>query len=146
MEWIFTADQLAETARGFWAYYPHGRVFTVDGPMGAGKTTFIKALCAARGVEDNTASPTFSIINQYQYHNGDGGEQTIYHLDLYRLRDEEEAISAGVEDVLYQQAICFIEWPEIIAPLLPPETIHLQLSVLPDQRRVLREISDALDK
>lgn len=135
MEWTFSADQLAETATSFWQHYKEQRIFTLEGSMGAGKTTFVKALCAAKGVADATASPTFSIINQYTY--GEGG--VIYHLDLYRLRDEEEAIGAGVEDTLYREgAICFVEWPDIIAPLLPPETVRLQLSVLPDQRRYLQ--------
>ncbi|SFE32129.1 tRNA threonylcarbamoyladenosine biosynthesis protein TsaE [Chitinophaga sp. CF118] len=135
MEWIFSEEQLPATVQLFWQYYKEQHVFTLEGPMGAGKTTLVKALCAARGVEDATASPTFSIINQYL--SGDG--QPIYHLDLYRLRDEEEAIAAGVEDTIYQPgAICFIEWPDIIAPLLPSDTIRLQLSVLPDQKRLLR--------
>lgn len=135
MEWIFSEEQLPAIAQNFWQYYKEQHVFTLEGPMGAGKTTFVKALCAAKGVEDATASPTFSIINQYI----SGDKQPIYHLDLYRLRDEEEAIAAGVEDTIYQQgAICFIEWPEIIAPLLPPGTVRLQLSVLSDQKRRLR--------
>jgi tRNA threonylcarbamoyladenosine biosynthesis protein TsaE len=135
MEWTFSADQLAATAQSFWQHYQGQRVFTLQGVMGAGKTTFVKALCAAKGVADTTASPTFSIINQYK----DGNGNAIYHLDLYRLRDEEEAIAAGVEDTLYQEgAICFVEWPDIIEPLLPPDTVHLQLTVLPDQKRLLR--------
>jgi len=134
MEWIFSAEQLPEIAAAFWQSYGEHQVFTLEGVMGAGKTTLVKALCAARGVEDTTASPTFSIINQYRSRDG----QVIYHLDLYRLRDEEEAIGAGVEETIYQPgAICFIEWPDVIEPLLPPETIRLQLTVLPDQKRLL---------
>ena len=140
MEWIFSLDELPQTATDFWAHFPGQRVFTVEGPMGAGKTTFIKALCAARGVEDATASPTFAIINQYVYHNGQGQPHSIYHLDLYRLRDEEEAIAAGVEDTLYQEGICFVEWPGIIARLLPADTVGLQLEVLPDRRRRLTQL------
>ena len=134
MEWTFSAEQLPEIAAAFWQSYGEHQVFTLEGVMGAGKTTLVKALCAARGVEDTTASPTFSIINQYRSRDG----QVIYHLDLYRLRDEEEAIGAGVEETIYQPgAICFIEWPDVIEPLLPPETIRLQLTVLPDQKRLL---------
>lgn len=140
MEWIFSLDELPQTAVDFWAHFPGQRVFTVEGPMGAGKTTFIKALCAARGVEDATASPTFAIINQYVYHNGQGQPHSIYHLDLYRLRDEEEAIAAGVEDTLYQEGVCFVEWPGIIARLLPADTVGLQLEVLPDRRRRLTQL------
>ncbi|NSL89971.1 tRNA (adenosine(37)-N6)-threonylcarbamoyltransferase complex ATPase subunit type 1 TsaE [Chitinophaga sp. Mgbs1] len=139
MQWTFTLDQLPEIAGSFWSYFADKQVFTLNGPMGAGKTTLIKALCAARGVEDATASPTFSIINEYAYRDSQGQQRRIFHLDLYRLRDEDDAISAGVEDTLYQDAICFVEWPDVVAPLLPPDTIHLQLEVLPDQKRVLRE-------
>ena len=135
MEWIFSEEQLPEIAASFWQYYEGQQVFTLEGQMGAGKTTFVKALCAAKGVKDATASPTFSIINQYLSASG----TTIYHLDLYRLRDEEEAIAAGVEDTIYQHnAVCFIEWPEIIGHLLPAKTTRLQLSVLPDQKRLLK--------
>ncbi|CAL1520579.1 tRNA (adenosine(37)-N6)-threonylcarbamoyltransferase complex ATPase subunit type 1 TsaE [Chitinophaga sp. MM2321] len=141
MQWTFTLEQLPETAAAFWQYYADKQVFTLDGLMGAGKTTLIKALCAARGVQDATASPTFSIINEYAYRDAQGQPRRIYHLDLYRLRDEDDAISAGVEDTLYQDAICFVEWPGVIAPLLPPDTVHLQLEVLPDQKRILREIA-----
>lgn len=138
MEWTFSEAELPETARSFWAHFNGTRVFTLEGQMGAGKTTFIKALCAARGVEDATASPTFAIINQYVYHNGEDRPHTIYHLDLYRLRDEEEAIAAGIEDTLYQpDAVCFVEWPGIISRLLPPDTVNLHLEVLPDQQRRL---------
>ncbi|WP_343688811.1 tRNA (adenosine(37)-N6)-threonylcarbamoyltransferase complex ATPase subunit type 1 TsaE [Chitinophaga sp.] len=139
MEWTFTIAELPEVAQSFWAAYGGQQIFTLTGAMGAGKTTFVKALCAAKGVEDTTASPTFSIINQYTYRTNDGATRNIYHLDLYRLRDEEEAIGAGVEDTLYQDgAICFVEWPDIIENLLPEDTIRLQLTVLPDQRRQLR--------
>jgi tRNA threonylcarbamoyladenosine biosynthesis protein TsaE len=143
MQWTFTLDQLPETARLFWEHFAGKRVFTLDGPMGAGKTTLVKALCAARGVEDATASPTFSIINEYAYRDAQGQQQRIYHLDLYRLRDEDDAISAGVEDTLYRDGICFVEWPQLVAHMLPPETVHLQLKVLPGQKRALREIASS---
>ncbi|RBL93973.1 tRNA (adenosine(37)-N6)-threonylcarbamoyltransferase complex ATPase subunit type 1 TsaE [Chitinophaga flava] len=145
MQWTFTLEQLPEIAGAFWEYFGDKQVFTLNGPMGAGKTTMIKALCAAKGVADATASPTFSIINEYGYLDPQGRPRRIYHLDLYRLKDENDAISAGVEDTLYQDAISFVEWPDVIAPLLPPDTVHLQLEVLPDQKRVLREIA-ASDK
>jgi tRNA threonylcarbamoyladenosine biosynthesis protein TsaE len=139
MEWIFSEEQLASTAESFWQYYKGQHVFTLEGPMGAGKTTFVKALCAAKGVEDATASPTFSIINEYAYREKNGQLSSIYHLDLYRLRDEEEAIAAGVEDTIYHEnAISFVEWPEVISHLLPPDTIRLRLFVLPDKKRLLQ--------
>ena len=78
--------------------------------MGSGKTTFIHALCDVLGVTDAVGSPTFSIINQYQMADG----QTLYHLDLYRINDDEEAVQAGIEEVLYSGDYCMVEWPEKI--------------------------------
>ncbi|WP_291910948.1 tRNA (adenosine(37)-N6)-threonylcarbamoyltransferase complex ATPase subunit type 1 TsaE [Chitinophaga sp. CB10] len=139
MQWTFSLDELPEIAKDFWRQYGDKKVFTLDGPMGAGKTTLVKALCAAAGVEDTTASPTFSIINEYNYRDAAGNTRRIYHLDLYRLRDEDEAITAGVEDTIYQDAVSFVEWPEVIASILPEDTVHLELRVLADQKRQLTE-------
>lgn len=138
MERIFTQEELPETARLFWEKFPDTTVFAFDGQMGAGKTTFIKALCAARSVQDVTSSPTFSIINEYHYPGPSGGDALIYHLDLYRLRNEQEALDAGVEDCLYGGGICFVEWPGIVNSLLPADTVLVQLEALPDQKRLLR--------
>lgn len=136
MKLTFSYDELPEAARHFWETFPDKQVFALDGEMGAGKTTFVKALCAAQGVEDATASPTFSIINEYRFKDGGQKERIIFHLDLYRLRSLEEAAGAGVEDCLYHpDAICFVEWPEIIEPLLPADTVYVFLSVTPDQKR-----------
>jgi len=102
--------------------------------MGAGKTTFIHALCDALEVEDSISSPTFSIINQYRTADG----QTIYHMDLYRIKDENEAINAGVEDCLFGGDICLVEWPEKAAGIFPEETLHVTISSLDDITRKLR--------
>ncbi|ASZ10892.1 tRNA (adenosine(37)-N6)-threonylcarbamoyltransferase complex ATPase subunit type 1 TsaE [Chitinophaga pendula] len=137
MEWIFSVEELPAVATSFWATFTGSHVFTLEGQMGAGKTTLVNALCTARGVLDTTASPTYAIINQYHFEDTAGQEQLIYHLDLYRLRDEEEAIAAGVEDCLYEGATCFVEWPDIVLRILPPGSVRLQLEVLPDQKRRL---------
>jgi tRNA threonylcarbamoyladenosine biosynthesis protein TsaE len=101
--------------------------------MGAGKTTFIHQLCEIRGVTDTVGSPTFSIINEYRYPGG-----SIFHIDLYRLKDEEEAIRAGVEDVLYSGEICLVEWPDRAPDIFPPDTVHVRLEVLdPDTRKII---------
>lgn len=101
--------------------------------MGAGKTTFIHGLCEAKGVTDTVGSPTFSIINEYRYPGG-----RIFHIDLYRLKDEEEAIRAGVEDVLYSGDICLVEWPERAPEIFPPDTVQIRLEVLdPDTRKII---------
>lgn len=103
--------ELAAFARRFWQQAGHTKVFLFHGEMGAGKTTVIEALCAAKGVKERMGSPTFSIINQYGYAEG-GEEKMIYHIDLYRLKDEEEVVGAGVEDCVYSGSICFVEWPQ----------------------------------
>jgi len=132
MELRFHLQEIEAAARSFWQQFPLRAVFAFHGDMGAGKTTFIHALCSVKGVTDTVGSPTFSIINEYRY-----GEGKIYHIDLYRLKDEEEAIRAGVEDVLYSGDICLVEWPDRAPGIFPPETIHVRLEVIdPDTRKI----------
>jgi tRNA threonylcarbamoyladenosine biosynthesis protein TsaE len=132
MELRFQLRDIEPAARLFWQQLPQQAVFAFHGDMGAGKTTFIHALCTVRGVTDTVGSPTFSIINEYQYAGG-----PIYHIDLYRLKDEEEAIRAGVEDVLYSGAICLVEWPDRAPGIFPPDTVELWLEVVdPDTRKI----------
>ena len=132
MELRFHLQEIEDVARFFWQQFPLRAVFAFHGDMGAGKTTFIHALCSIKGVTDTVGSPTFSIINEYRYAGG-----KIYHIDLYRLKDEEEAIRAGVEDVLYSEDICLVEWPDRAPGIFPPETIHLRLEVIdPDTRKI----------
>ena len=107
-------------------------VIAFHGNMGAGKTTFIHALCKAMGVKDVVTSPTFSIINEYRFPGG-----KIFHIDLYRLKDEEDALRAGVEDCLYSGDPCFVEWPEKAAGLFPPHTLHVFLEAEDEQTRQL---------
>jgi len=130
-------EQLPQTAAGFWKMAPGANVIAFHGAMGSGKTTLIHALCDARQVKDVVGSPTFSIINEYFFADG---EQTkkIFHIDLYRLRDAEEAVQAGVEDCLYSDHICLIEWPEKIAELLPSDTLHVFVEAINQRTRKLR--------
>lgn len=109
-------------------------VFALHGDMGAGKTTLVHAVCSHLNIKDIVSSPTFSIINEYR--NGSGG--IVYHLDLYRLKDETEAISAGVEDCLYSGNLCFVEWPEKAPGLFPADTVHCYLESVGDNIRKLR--------
>ena len=107
--------------------------------MGAGKTTFIHALCDAKGVKDRVSSPTFSLINEYEYDAGENQpKKKIYHIDLYRLRDEEEARQAGIEDCLDGGQICLVEWPEKAPDLFPPDTFHVTIEVIDEQTRSLQ--------
>lgn len=108
------------------------RTIALQGSMGAGKTTLVHAFCDALGVRDAVGSPTFSIINEYGTTGG-----PVYHIDCYRLRDEQEAIDAGVEDCLYSGNWCFVEWPEKIPHLLPPDTMRIFLEQQEDGSRLL---------
>lgn len=112
---------------------PH-RVFAFDGKMGAGKTTFIKQLCEELGTTDVVNSPTFALVNVYDIA---GDVPQVYHFDCYRLKDIREAMDFGAEDYLYSGNYCFIEWPNLIEPLLPDDTIWVRIEVQEDGSRTL---------
>ena len=120
-------------AKVFWETYPDKKIYAFQGKMGAGKTSFIRALCAAKNVEETVGSPTFSIINEYSSPTG-----IIYHLDLYRLKDEEEAIRAGVEDCLYSGEICLVEWPDRAPGIFPKDALGVFLEMLDLNTRKLQ--------
>jgi len=134
MDLTFTLDKIEENAKLFWDAVKDAKVFAFHGEMGAGKTTFIHALCEQKQVEDVVSSPTFSIINEYNYHE-DGMLKRIYHIDLYRLKSEEEAMRAGVEDCIYSGDICLVEWPEKAPGLFPEETVHITIQLLESGKR-----------
>lgn len=113
---------------------PYGDVLAFEAPMGTGKTTFIKALCEYLGVEDVINSPTFSIINEYR---SDTSGELIYHMDCYRLDKLTDALNLGVEDYLMSGALMLIEWPGLIAELLPTDTVQVTLEEAPDGSRLL---------
>jgi tRNA threonylcarbamoyladenosine biosynthesis protein TsaE len=129
-EWMFALDAIAATAEDFWKKFAGKKVFAFHAPMGAGKTTFIHALCDVLRVSSRVSSPTFSIINEYSSAGG-----AVYHIDLYRLQTEEEAIRAGVEDCLYSENICLVEWPERAPALFPVETVDVYLEAIDGQTR-----------
>ncbi|MBQ3675836.1 MAG: tRNA (adenosine(37)-N6)-threonylcarbamoyltransferase complex ATPase subunit type 1 TsaE [Bacteroidales bacterium] len=128
---INSIDEIAQAAQDFKAAIGDHRVIAFHGEMGAGKTTFIKALCAEFGVTDNVASPTFAIINEYLT----PSDETIYHFDLYRLETIADLQNIGAEDYFYSGNLCLIEWPDIAEPLLPGDTLHVTIAVLPDKTR-----------
>ena len=130
MERIFTLPEIDETARAFWDSFPDKKIYAFQGKMGAGKTSFIRALCASKKVKETVGSPTFSIINEYSSPSG-----TIYHLDLYRLKDEEEALRAGVEDCLYSGEICLVEWPDRAPGIFPGDTLVTLLETVDEKTR-----------
>lgn len=128
----FHLEDIASAAREVWQAAGEKKVIAFHGQMGAGKTTFIHALCDEKKVPGPVSSPTFSIINEYKYPEG-----AIYHIDLYRLEKEEDAFRAGVEDCLYSGNTCLVEWPERAPSLFPPETVHVFLEVTaPGERRL----------
>ena len=111
-------------ARALLESFPGSRVFAFYGGMGAGKTTFIKVICASLGVADIVQSPTFSIVNEYKTTAGD----SIYHFDFYRIKKTEEVFDIGYEDYLYSGSYCFMEWPELIESLLPDDAVKVRIS------------------
>jgi len=137
MELTFTINELKETARQVWSKATGYKVFALHGPMGAGKTTVVHALCELKGVKEHVTSPTFSLINEYRYDNADELHK-IFHIDLYRIQDEEEAMRAGIEDCLYSGAICFVEWPEKAPDIFPVDTVHLHIEIIDKETRSLK--------
>lgn len=137
MEWLTTIKNIDSVAASFWKSLGKFRVFVFHGEMGAGKTTFIHALCSYKKIQDAFSSPTFSLINEYRYLGDDNEQKIIYHMDLYRVKSEEEAIQAGIEDCLYSNHICLVEWPEKIPHLLPEDTCHVLIEIIdPETRRI----------
>jgi tRNA threonylcarbamoyladenosine biosynthesis protein TsaE len=136
MELITTPATIRKAAIAFWNDAKEARVIAFHGNMGSGKTTFIHALCDVKSVKDAVGSPTFSIINQYDYLEN-GIEKSLFHIDLYRLNSEEEALRAGVEDCFYSGNICLVEWPEKAPDLLPEESMHVHISVTGPETRKL---------
>ncbi len=139
MQWIFTLEDIQKIATKFWNVVNNATVLAFYGETGSGKTTFIHALCDVKRVKDVVGSPSFSIINEYLFEEN-GTEKKIYHIDLYRLKDEEEARLAGVEDCLYSGNICLVEWPAKASSLLPENTVNIYLeTVNPETRRLIIE-------
>ena len=112
------------------------RVFAIDGPMGAGKTSFIKKMCEDMGSMDVVNSPTFAIVNVYDVEQPYKGE--VYHFDCYRLKDIREALDFGAEEYLYSGNYCFIEWPGIIDSILPEDTVKITIRVKENGDRELK--------
>lgn len=137
MEWTFSLDNINEVAIQFWKGAGEKKVFAFHGQMGAGKTTFIHALCDAKGVKDVVGSPTFSIINEYAY-DCEGTKKVLFHMDLYRIKDEEEALRAGVEDALFSGHICLVEWPEKAPGIFPEDALHVYIELINSTTRRLK--------
>ena len=127
-------DAIAEAAKKFVAAMGDRKVFAFYGKMGAGKTTFIKAVCEELGVEDVINSPTFAIVNEYV----DGEGEPIYHFDFYRIKKEQEVLDIGYEDYMFSGNVCFMEWPELIENLLPDDAVKVTIEEEEKGKRVVR--------
>jgi len=125
-------DELDGVAGRILESAPGSRVFCIYGKMGAGKTTLIKALCRSLGVNDHVTSPTFTLVNEYQ--SKEHGQ--VYHFDFYRIKNVAEALDLGIENYLYSNNYCFLEWPEKIAPLLPEGHAVISIEVKDDVREI----------
>ena len=133
-------DHIREAAREFIEHIGEHRVFAFYGKMGAGKTTFVKAICEELGVDDVITSPTFAIINEYSIDKVQSSKfkvQSIYHFDFYRIKKLEEVYDMGYEDYFYSGALCFIEWPELIEDILPDDAVRVSIVEQEDGSRVV---------
>ena len=129
---IESLEKIQEAAKNFVTNMGDNTVFAFYGKMGAGKTTFVKAICEELGVEDTITSPTFAIVNEYR---SDLAGELIYHFDFYRIKKLDEVYDMGYEDYFYSGAICFIEWPELIEELLPGNTVKVSIEELESGER-----------
>lgn len=129
----FSLEDIDSAAQTFLKHFRGYPVFAFSGELGAGKTTFISAICRQLGVSEIVSSPTFSIIQQYDSKD----DKTIYHIDLYRIKGEEEALHAGIEDCLYSGGYCFVEWPENALNIFPNNTVFVNLEINENSKRVL---------
>ena len=131
MDAIFNLAQIRQVARVIWKEGRDQKIWAFHAAMGTGKTTFIHALCEELGVSSAISSPTFAIINEYS----STVAGTVYHMDWFRLKNEEEAVNAGVEDSLISDQLCLIEWPDKAAGLLPDDTFHIHMETLDEDTR-----------
>ena len=131
---ITSLENIHDAAREFIAAMGDNTVFAFYGKMGAGKTTFIKAICECLGVTDVINSPTFAIVNEYR----SATEELIYHFDFYRIKKLEEVYDMGYEDYFYSGALCFIEWPELVEELLPSDAVKVTIAEDEQGCRVVR--------
>lgn len=130
---IKNKHHLKAAAKKFLEFTGNNKIFAVYGSMGAGKTTFIKAVCEAMGTPDIVSSPTFTLVNEYRSAKG----ETVYHIDFYRIKKRDEVFDFGIEEYLSSGSFCFMEWPELIEEILPPETVKVRINVGENEERIV---------
>lgn len=133
MEIVYDQDNIANAVKEFLQMAKDHKVFAFSGDLGAGKTTFIIALCKYFGVKGTVTSPTYSIIQEYSTHKN----EIIYHIDLYRIKNEREAMDAGIEDCINSDEICMVEWPEKVPGIFPENTVFTNFEILSPNKRKL---------
>ena len=130
---INSLSEISNAAKQFVAAMGANTIFAFYGHMGAGKTTFIKAICEELGVKDVITSPTFAIVNEYT----DGQGEPVYHFDFYRIKKQEEVYDIGFEDYVESGSVCLMEWPELIEDILPADTVKVSITEQPDGTRLV---------
>jgi tRNA threonylcarbamoyladenosine biosynthesis protein TsaE len=131
---ISDRSHLTDCAKKFLNHTSGKKIFAFSGEIGAGKTTIIKAICETLGTKDNVTSPTFTIVNEYSTFSG----EYIYHIDFYRIKKIEEVFDFGIEEYLDSGSFCFMEWPELVEEILPPETVKIRITVDEKEQRILK--------
>ena len=133
---ISSLEEISSAAKQFVAAMGDNTIFAFYGHMGAGKTTFIKAICEELGVKDVITSPTFAIVNEYT----DGQGEPVYHFDFYRIKKQEEVYDIGFEDYVESGSVCLMEWPELIEDILPADTVKISITEQPDGSRLVESM------
>lgn len=132
---VHTEGELDEVATALLNFAGDKKKITLSGGLGAGKTALVKAVCRRLQVKPPPTSPTFALVNEYSYLDESGQERLVHHLDLYRLKNSEEALDIGVEEYLYDEDYCLIEWPEIIEEFLPEDVVQVIIEIMPNASR-----------
>ncbi len=127
-------EELDQVVAQLFDFAGESTCFLLYGEIGAGKTTLVKRICSILGVKEAANSPTFSLVNEYTYE-ADGKQKLIYHIDLYRLDSLEEALDIGIEDYLYANGYCFVEWPELVGPIVPEDCVKIKIELSDDSTR-----------
>jgi len=130
---IKSRKHLRSAAKKIIEYTKGKKLLAFSGPMGAGKTTIIKAVCRALGAEDTVSSPTFTLVNEYETVSG----EILYHIDFYRIKKKEEVMDFGIEEYFFSGSYCLMEWPELIGEILPGETVKISITVDDKEQRIL---------
>jgi tRNA threonylcarbamoyladenosine biosynthesis protein TsaE len=130
---IHNKKELPAAARKLLKYTGENKIIAFYGQMGAGKTTFIKSVCEVLGAVDIVSSPTFTLVNEYKTPDGN----SLYHIDFYRIKKSDEVYDFGIEEYLDSGSYCFLEWPELVEPVLPPETLRINITIGEKEERIL---------